>query len=119
MPDDVLDQILADATFSSQLVHTAIKAEYTARVFPDNVRDRTWVFVGPMGSVTYWDCGNGWCQVMHVNTNDPKDEHEFWQELGNLVGADLKNGKQSIKSDEVMNLLIDAGIYNPDAMLNI
>ena len=118
--DNPLDAILADVMFSSQLVHKAIKAEHTVRVFPvDHDHYRTWVFVGPIGSVTYHDCGNGWCQIIHVETRTQQHERDFWQKLGNLVSEDQINGIHTIKPGFITDLLKNYGLYQQAAMLDL
>ena len=60
----------------------------TLRVYAtDHDQYRTWVIAAPNGSITYWDAGNGWCQILHV-AMEQQHEAEFWAKLGDLVSDD-------------------------------
>ena len=110
-------QMPADRILSSEAVYKAAHGQSTLRVYPtDHGQYRTWVIAAPHGSVTYWDAGNGWCQILHV---DMKQQHEaeFWAKLGDLVSDDPEQSV-AINDDLITRLLAQAGMYNPDAMLN-
>ena len=70
-------QMPADRMLSAEAVYKAAHGQSTLRVYPtDHDQYRTWVIAAPHESITYWDAGNGWCQVMHVDMK-PQHEQEF------------------------------------------
>ena len=110
-------QIPADRILSTEAVYKAAHGQRTLRVYPtDHDQYRTWVIAAPNGSITYWDAGNDWCQILHI-AMEQQHEAEFWAKLGDLVSHDPEQSV-AISDGLVTRLLAQAGMYNPDAMLN-
>ena len=107
------DELLRDTEVHADLVYRAARGERTTRVFPVNHEHcRTWVITGAEGrSVTYWDTGNGWCQILHVEM-DERQREDFWRELRRLVMA-RPGSAHGIDSGTITDLMREAGFYSP------
>ena len=98
-------------------VSQAAGGQRILRVFPtDHELYRTWVIAADEGSVTYWDAGNGWCQIQHVEMCQ-EAELQFWKRLGALVGEEPRL-TEAIKPGPITDILADNRFYNEDLLLN-
>lgn len=108
----------SDRMIETGAVYAAAGGQRTLRVFPtDHQLYRTWVVAAGEGSVTYWDAGNGWCQIQHVDM-DQEAELRFWGRLTELV-SENPSITRPIQPDPVTEILADNGFYNADLLLDI
>ena len=107
-----------DTIIQDELIYRAAGADRTHRVFPpDHQYARTWLMSGPAGSVTIHDAGNGWAQIALVEMNSQDEELTFWRRLASLV-SESPHRARNVEPDAVTRLLADAGLLNPDLLLN-
>ena len=101
---------------SGDAIYEAIGGQRTCRVFPsDHDLYRTWVMVGPKGSVTVHDAGNGWYQIELVETDSKEDELEFWTKLCALI-TDKPALSQEIIPGRITELLAQSGMLNGELL---
>ena len=110
LPPDTISQ--DDAIFD------AARADRTHRVFPcEHEHYRTWLMSGPHGSVTIHDAGNGWAQIVLVDMRSQGEELIFWNRLAARV-SENPDEAQVAEPGFITRLLAEAGLYNPDLLLN-
>ena len=107
-----------DTIIQDELIFRAAGADRTHRVFPsEHEYARTWLMSGPGGSVTIHDAGNGWSQIALVEMNSQDEELAFWRRLASLV-SEAPHRARTVEPDAVTRLLAEAGLLNPDLLLN-
>ena len=111
-------QLPPDTIIQDEAVFKAIKGHRTHRVFPvDHEHHRTWLMCGEIGSVTIHDAGNGYCQIVTVEPDSQEDEMAFWNRLAEMVSK-KPHMVHAIEPGFITDLLVKAGLYNPDLLMN-
>lgn len=107
-----------DTIIQDEAIYQAIQGQRTCRVFPsDQQHYRTWIMTGAHGSVTIHDAGNGWSQIVLVEADSQEHETEFWNTLGDII-SENPDMAQEIEPGPISGLLADAGLYDPDILMN-